>query len=361
VYYDRQEDVWDAPKAIGPSVSLSGQVVMHTNGNAVAIFERVGNQVNVAASTYNAGLDQWGSSELIEWSNFGSAESPRLGIAGNGDAIAIWRQPDGAFDSILGNFYDASMGSWEPFVNVVKWVDATADSPDLAVAPNGDAAAVYVIIDHVWASLFDYNSGTWSEGEAIEFGEHDAATPDVAIDDDGNVFAVWRQDDGVRWNIWSARYDRGLQTWEPAELRETHSFSSALDPVIKTAGATGDALVIWRQDVGAGVSVLSSWYDASNDTWDSFTFVENDEPTVDHLELAMTSTGDAIAAWRHGGRIRLNNWSAANTEWSEVTYGGGNNYDSYRPRIAMHPDGSAVVVWQQETSDGLQLWGKHYQ
>ena len=99
----------------------------------------------------------WGSAELIETNDAGSAIAPQIAFDSNGNALAVWYQSDGSRYNI-------------------------------------------------WANRFDGTS--WGSAELIE--TNDAGNtydPQIAVDSNGNALAVWYQYDGSRYNIWANRFE----------------------------------------------------------------------------------------------------------------------------------------------------------
>lgn len=58
----------------------------------------------------------------------------------------------------------------------------------------------------IWANHFDRSA--WGAAELVETDDTgDAAFPQIAIDSNGNYIAVWHQNNGSGWDIWSNRFD----------------------------------------------------------------------------------------------------------------------------------------------------------
>ena len=91
--------------------------------------------------------------EMIETDNTDNAENPQISIDANGNALAVWQQSDDTGKNIWSNRYTAGSG--------------------------------------------------WGTAEVIETETHDAETPQISVDADGNALAVWKQSDGTNDSIWS--------------------------------------------------------------------------------------------------------------------------------------------------------------
>ena len=60
---------------------------------------------------------------------------------------------------------------------------------------------------NIWANRYVSGVG-WQTAELIETDNAGSAYySQIAIGQDGNAVAVWRQSDGIRDNIWANRYD----------------------------------------------------------------------------------------------------------------------------------------------------------
>ena len=100
----------------------------------------------------------FGTAELIEINNAGNASSPQITMDANDNALAVWSQSDGTRYNI-------------------------------------------------WANRYTTNTG-WGVAELIETDNAgDVYTPQITTDANGNALAVWRQDDGTRYNIWANRFE----------------------------------------------------------------------------------------------------------------------------------------------------------
>ncbi len=81
------------------------QIAMNAAGDAVAVWEQYdGSRTNAWANRYTAGKG-WGVPQLIETDNAGDASSPQITLDGDGNALALWLQDDGARDNVWANRY----------------------------------------------------------------------------------------------------------------------------------------------------------------------------------------------------------------------------------------------------------------
>jgi len=134
------------------------QVGIDPNGNAIAVWEQYdGTRFNIWANRYVPGTG-WGTAQLIETDNAGDADAPQVGIDPNGNAIAVWYKWDGTRYNIWANRYVPGTG-WGT-AQLIE-TDNTGDAyyPQVAIDPNGNAIAVWRQSDgarsNIWANRFE--------------------------------------------------------------------------------------------------------------------------------------------------------------------------------------------------------------
>ena len=107
----------------------------------------------------------------------------------------------------------------------------------------------------------------WRTAELIETDDAgDASYPQVAVDSSGNAVAVWQQHDGTCFNIWSNRYTAATGRWGTAELIETDAWD-AYDPQV-AVDSSGNAVAVWFQHDGTRNNIWSNRYTAQRDVGD---------------------------------------------------------------------------------------------
>ena len=194
------EDIYDTQ---GPRIGLDA------NGNALAVwYQRDGSRhYNIWSNRYTAGVG-WGTAELIDTDDAHLSYNPQVSIDINGDALAVWWQFD-AFGqgNIWANRYTSGAGWGTPEL-IETDNSGSASDPQVSIGANGNALAVWYQNDgnnvaSIWSNRYVSGVG-WGNSELIETNDAGSAVgPQVDIDTNGNALAVWYQFDGTRNNIWS--------------------------------------------------------------------------------------------------------------------------------------------------------------
>ena len=210
IYSNRYDSTtgWGTPMRI-ESVNNPGnepQIAINSDGNAIAIWTQ-DNQY-VYSNRYDSGTGLWDTEVLIE-TDAGNADSPQVAIDPDGNAIAVWHQNN---HDIYSNRYDSGTGLWGTAAEEIDDSGANqAAYPQVAIDPDGNAIVVWRQDDGTYDSIYSnrYTSGTgWGTAELIENNASAAYEPQIAIDPDGNAIAVWQQDDGTGTNnIYANRFE----------------------------------------------------------------------------------------------------------------------------------------------------------
>lgn len=104
-YGGGSEKAWATAELIETDAgdAFNPQIAFDTSGNVLAVWEQSdGTRTNIRSNRYTAGLG-WGTAEFIETDNVGSAVTPQIAIAPNGNALAVWSQFDGTRTNIWAN------------------------------------------------------------------------------------------------------------------------------------------------------------------------------------------------------------------------------------------------------------------
>ena len=238
------------------------QVAIDQDGNAVAVwYQDDSTRCNIWANRYVSGSG-WQTAELIETDNVGNAYKPQVAIDQDGNALTVWYQDDGTRTNIWANRYISGFG-WRTAEQIETDNAGSAYYSQIAIGQDGNAVAVWSQWDgtmhNIWANRYVSGSG-WQTAELIETDNAgNAYEPQVAIDQDGNAVAVWVQSDGTMHNIWANRYVSGVG-WQTAELIETDNAGSAYYSQI-AIGQDGNAVAVWRQSDGIRDNIWANRYD----------------------------------------------------------------------------------------------------
>ena len=349
------------------------QIVSDASGNALAVwYQSDGIRYNIWSNRYTAG-GGWGTAQLIEIEDLGNAYNPQIGMDASGNAIAVWEQYNGIKMNVRANRYTAGVG-WGTTQTIASNNLQDQQNPKIAIEPGGNAIMVWhqrePLCYSVWANRYTAGNG-WGTAQVIENNDTDMggcdSVPNVAVDANGNGFAVWIQSTPTTpASIVANRYTAGAG-WGTAQLIETDNISSASEPQI-VFDASGNAIAVWYQNDGTRDNIWSNRYTAGVG-WGTAQLIETEN--LGHAQfprIAIDINGNAIAVWHQYDstgflfNIWANRYTAAGG-WGTAQRIENDNTGTMRsPQIAFDAGGNALVVWHRSPTDGTNdnIWTNRY-
>lgn len=234
----------------------------------------------------------------------------------------------------------------------------SARNAQIVVETNGKAIVVWQqsdgTRDNIWANSYTPGSG-WGAAVLIETDNTGTATdPRVAIDSSGNAIAVWHQSDGSRYNIWSNRYTVG-SGWGTAVKLEFDDYLDAKFPQL-AMDSSGNAMAVWSQTETSALypNIWANYYTVGSG-WGTAVIIETDESgDAVNTDVMFDGSGNALAVWQQFDGIRYNIWANRyinGSVWGTATLiESDDTADASWPQVGVDNSGNAIAVWQQ--SDG---------
>jgi PKD repeat protein len=281
-------------------------------------------------------------------------------VDADGDAVMVW----GATDGNGHYFEDAAArpagGEWGAPVPLSPEAFAPEPTPgqiqpptlesSVAFGPAGEAVAVWtrptatgrVVEAATLASI----AGSWGQAVELPAVGNEPVTPAVAIGPDGSAIAVWAS--GSSQGVEAAELPRGGSWASIGQLSRSSTVEHAFAPLVKF-DPQGDALVVWSAAdvVAGGVRVVVDSRVAGEEDFEGPVLPFAKATSIEDKDLAFDEAGNATLLWAS----EENNVSKPVV--AEAPAGGSwtspvalTNEFVYGPRLAVAPDGEAIVVWQ---------------
>lgn len=223
---------------------------------------------------------------------------------------------------------------------------------------SGRAVAVWLTLragtlidDDLMVSRYEPASG-WSTPQTLESRLGDVTRFEIAMEPaSGRAVVLWAQaSDTSNSGAWARHFDPA-GGWTPVQALS--SASGVVDVLSVGMDVQGNAVAAWSQLDGSRFSVWGNRGSAAG-TWGTAQLLENMDELgrVDgNPRIAVAPQGDAIVVWQASGGTLANRgtWSnryTAGAGWGTVgqlvSVSGGS-----APDIAMDANGNAVMVWSQ--------------
>jgi hypothetical protein len=225
------------------------------------------------------------------------ASAPQVAINDDGDAFVVWSSNEGGSIKIRERtvFADSVVGP-------LKTLSATAafgDDPAVAIAPNGDAIAVWTRSSGASSSIQARRitpAGDLGDTIPLTLGGGDVNQPQIAGNGVGDTFAAWVDSTGPVEQV-EARSIRG-STLGPTRTLSNPSIDSAS---ARIAAADERAVVVWEASVDPQNftrRVQGRSLTAAGDRGPMLTLTTSGPgAAATEARVSIQDDGDAIAAW----------------------------------------------------------------
>ncbi len=340
----------------------SPHLAVDSAGNMMAVWQQFdGVRSNIYANYYAVGLG-WGTASLIETDNT-DAFNPQVVFDGPGNAVAVWQQSDGTYSSIFSNRFVASSG-WNATPTLVENENlGDAHTPQLAIDSNNDIIAVWSQHDGNAYKIYSsrYSAGNWQASPNVLSSNtaYNARKPKLAITSDNSIIVAWQQTSDTFSDIYSARY---TNSWQPAELIENNTTGHAYNPEVAIDNVN-NVYVVWEQTDGLQFSIWGNRHAGSS--WNGAFLLENNENgDAFNPQLASDTSGSVFIVWQQydgsnyriwGSRLTTSSDFSTSPVGSPQVISTESNYDALNPRIILDANDKAIAVWSQHDGNVYRL------
>lgn len=208
--------------------------------------------------------------------------------------------------------------------------------------------------------------GSWAGPLLIETdGEETAYFPDVAVDAEGNAFAVWRQ---FPWSqnlsgpssVWANRFWPGYGWGTAEELGEGEPspYGGRGDAAPQVAVALqGIAIAVWSGNGRIWANYMPGL--APDTAWAAASPIQGRGGWAERPQIAMDPSGRALVVWNEliGDQWSLwAGWFHPISGWGELTQITEKDYRTSSPQLAVSESGKALAIWTEDPPLGGDNW-----
>ncbi|SFM32202.1 hypothetical protein [Marinobacter zhejiangensis] len=339
------------------------QIAVDSAGNAIAVwYQDDGTNYNLYANRYTASSGSWGTEELLESSNAGDVVYPSIAFDSNDNAIVVWQQSDGTYESIYANRYTPATG-WGTAELIESGNNGNATQPKIVFDSADNAIAIWNQgngSDDIFINRYTAGAG-WGTEEVIAIGSFgNAVSPQIAIDSNGNAIAVWLEQDGTKVSLYANRYTASTDVWGGEELIEDSDDGHAYSPQV-VIDSNDNGIVVWHQsDSGNTNSVYAKRY-TPGAGWGAEELIESSiSDDAEYPKIVIDGDDNVIAVWHQDNHLYANRYAADTGSWGAEALIGGGNFSVNGPQIAVGGDGNAITVWYQYDGTHLSIYANHF-
>ena len=275
-------DAWDPQVAIGP------------HGMAVVAWRQADGTGHQVQATTRVAYGPWSSPVTLSTVG-GDAWDPRVAVGSDSTATVVWSQSDGSNERVQATTR-ALNGSWSSPVTLSE-AGEDARNPQVAVGSDGAATAVWHGSDggsdRIQASSRPAK-GVWSTPATLTTVSGNVYDPQVAVDPDGMVTAVWSWWSGDYGQVQTASQPPGGTWSRPVTL--SGCCEDAQVPRI-AAGPAGRATALWRGPQDGVYGYLLAATRTPDGSWSAPIIVSGDSLRAYGAQVAAGSDGTVAAVW----------------------------------------------------------------
>jgi hypothetical protein len=288
----------------------------------------------------------------------GSAPSlPRVAIAPNGAALAVWLGRDRA-NNLRVMAATARPGGRLGSQRALSDPGQPAFDPDVAFDAQGNAVAVWLRFDGATTRVqaaFRPAGGAFGATQTLSSPAAPANQPDVAINRSGAAVVVWLLGDGFRDVVQAARRPAG-GTFGPIEALSDPTLDADAPSVALDANA--NTTVLWVQESNSTQRIASAYAPVAG-LFGRVTSLSPASQIAFDPRVGVDATGRATALWSQGPvpgspgtkQIVTTSGSRGGFGARQVLSASRQN-DQLQAVLAVNPAGRAVAAWTNSPITG---------
>ena len=218
-----------------------------SNLASVLVWEKTG--TNEALIRYRDSAGVWEDAESMPLSTGGIIRGKRAAIGSQGHAAALI---EGDPEQLELRFHDGQSTSWgaTEIVSAESSIGSIVYQGSLAVNGLGETVVTWVYREEFGA---DYEVrlrtrselGVWSTPEVLYTGADEVAYPEIAMNDAGDIYAVWQRMDAGVFVTEGQWRDGDTDVWGSVMTLSSGIYHAGLAQV--AIDAAGDAVIVWRE------------------------------------------------------------------------------------------------------------------
>jgi hypothetical protein len=328
--------------------SDSPQVAVDKSGNAIVVWSQSdGTRSYVYYNRYSVSSNTWSGAIKLSV-NEADAYDPQVSMDQNGNALIQWRDKD--IIIYYGIWVVRYSATTQTFGNPTHIWNLNVNSPLIAAGPSGQAITAWQYSNTIVFNWYSAFPEQFWEKKTFVVSDNTAGSYRIAMDGGGNAVVVWKQSDGIRYNIWANQFSATTQTWSAPALIEFNDAGDVSDPEL-AMNQNGDAIAVWEQSEGVVEKVWANRFASSTQTWSGPTLLETNMSVswgirfgAPHVDI--DGGGNVMVVWNSFADVYISKYSPTTKEWSKNVISDNTlGPATGRALVKFGVDGNAVVVW----------------
>jgi hypothetical protein len=325
---------WHGPDPVmiqpGGDATRVPRIATNESGMAVAVWRQMPNESWIARAAVRTPGSGWDAPASLSAPDR-DALSVDVALAPNGTAAAVWQSWDGS-SSTIEAAVRAPGGSWEAPQALSSPVDHSF-SPQVVIDDGGNITAVWAsaAAPGVLASTRPAG-GTWSTPEVVSYGVAYSVSADAS--GSGHVALGWRTGDGVYQRAVASLRPVG-GAWSTTWLSAPGQDATSVDVSVDEAG---NAFAVWER-LDDRIPVIQYSQRSAGGAWTRPRELAPGTGPRRTVQLDTGAGGHTAAIWSSDGRV-VAAFKPPNAGWGPASF---NFYGRY-PEVRVDRTGNFVVV-----------------
>lgn len=321
------------------------QVALSSSGEAMVVWaeEIDGGIVNVFAREFNGTI--WLAPLNLNNNQASQAAATQIAINANGIAVAVWQESNGGFDNIFARTFNGS--SWSVPTNLNNTQTVNASSPQVAINDNGTIVAVWTEtndgVDNVYARIF--NGSTWSTAFDLNNTQTlNASSPQVSINNNDVAIVVWTE----HFNIYSRVFEG--TNWAASAHNLNSNVAENGDYPQIALNNNNIGIAVWQEQNGNATHVYARLFNGANWSLTSKDLNNDQLQNATLPQIAINDNETAIAVWNEYNNEIINVYARQfnGIDWSVVkNLSHKSNLAGLYPTITLNNRGLGFAAWSQ--------------
>ncbi len=320
----------------------------------------------------------WSTPQYISY-NQGNSEAPRIAVDSEGNLYVVWKDYTTGNSGILADTRPSN-GNWSA-LEPIPDTSAGSGNPSLAIDYEGSLHVVWTDNITGESGIFYANrpsGGNWSAPQKITGSSDNSTAPDIAADGQGNLHVVWQEGlEEAPDILYTTKPSDGSWAEQPINISNTIWWS--MSPSIAVDGE-GNVHVVWRDnddtiDITGGYSDIFYATKPSDSGWSVPQNISHSERNSSRPRIAVDSENNPHVVWEETYdqyatdiRPRYNtrsgdSWLAEPETISPTSQTSNRTLQFRYPSIAVDHLGEPCVVWQDNVlvgTDNRTFWSIAY-
>ena len=288
------------------------------------------------------------------------ANTPQVAVAPDGATTVVWSRFDGSNYVIQARTRAAGTSTYETVENLSAAGEDT--NPQVAVAPDGATTVVWRRFNGsnyvIQARTRPAGSNTYGATQDLSATGQDAWSPRVSVAADGATTVVWRRFDGSNYIIQARTRAAGTSTYETVENLSAAG-QRAGSPGVAVA-ADGTTTVVWSRSNGSHDVTQTRTRPAGSNTFAAVQDLSAAGQDSGSPQVAVAPNGTTAVVWQQFDLATARRVVAAAARPAGASSFGAVHDVSQgspeaNPRVAVAPDGAITVVAEWEDGNGSHI------